>query len=453
MTKEILTLEIEKLIYGGRSLAKTKDGYPIFIEGGCPSDIAKIEVVKRNKSYGIGKILEIEDASIHRVKPFCPLHNVCGGCGLQHITYEEQLVQKENIVRETISKIAGEEIEIRPVKSPDNILHYRYKVQYPISQTKVSKKVIAGYYKKGTHEAVNIRYCPVQPKIIDKIIEFIRLKAFELNISGYDEKSHTGLLRHVIFRMSRSNKKILIILVLNDKTISKKIKLLAEALSENQSVTGVLANFNDKKTNVITGENSELLTGENFITEEINGIKYHVSAMSFFQVNPESAEIIFNTAKEMISANTESPTILDAYSGVSAFGLQMKDISKEIVCVEENKSSTDDAKINVKINNASNVKVIHDDASKTFERFVREGKNFDVVLLDPPRKGCSKESLNFAAQLSTNIIVYVSCNPSTLASDIKYLKEKGFSVKYIQPVDMFCHTPHIENVALLKKEA
>lgn len=452
MANEVLTLEIEKLIYGGKSLAKTNDGYPIFIDGGCPSDIAKIEIVKRNKSYGIGKIVEIEDDSIHRVKPFCPLHNVCGGCGLQHITYEEQLVQKENIVRETISKISGEDIKILSVKAPHNILHYRYKVQYPISQTKVSKKIIAGYYKKGTHEAVNIRYCPVQPKVIDEIIEFIRLKAFELNITGYDEKSHKGTLRHVIFRMSRSNKKILVILVLNETSVSKKVKELADALSENDSIVGVLANFNNKKTNVITGEKSELLCGEDFITEEINDIKYHVSAMSFFQVNPESAEIIFNTAKEMIENNTENPTILDAYSGVSAFGLQMKDIAKEVVCVEENKSSTDDAKINIKINNAGNVSVINNDASKTFEKFVREGKTFDVVLLDPPRKGCSKESLDYAAELSKNIIVYVSCNPSTLASDIKYLKEKGFKAKYIQPVDMFCHTPHIENVALLKKE-
>ena len=154
----------------------------------------------------------------------------------------------------------------------------------------------------------------------------------------------------------------------------------------------------------------------------------------------------------MIKANVENPVILDAYSGVSAFGLQMKDFAKEIICVEECKSSTDDAVFNVKLNNAENVTVINDDASKTFGNFVKEGKKFDVVLLDPPRKGCSVESLDFAAKLSSKLIVYVSCNPSTLAKDMRYLKEKGFVPKYVQPADMFCHTPHIESVALLVKE-
>lgn len=451
MDKEIFTVKIQKLLYGGKSLAKI-DGFPVFVEGGCPEDIAEIKIVKRNKSYAIGQIVDLKTPSQHRVKPFCPMHNVCGSCGLQNISYEEQLRQKRLIVQETISKIYGENIDVLPVKFPKNNKNYRHKVQYPISQTKVSKRIIAGYYKKNSHEAINIKYCPVQPEILDELTEFIRTAASEFNITGYDEKCHSGLLRHVVYRISRFSGKILVTLVINSDKIDKNLNKFSSKLMSFENVTGVVANFNTAKTNVITGKRSVCVCGDDFIIEKIGDVQYKVSSGSFFQVNPESAEIIFNTAKEMIKANVENPSILDAYSGVSAFGLQMKDFAKEIICVEESKSSTDDAKFNVQLNNAENVTVINDDASRTFEKFVNDGKKFDVVLLDPPRKGCSFESLDYAAKLSSKLIVYVSCNPSTLAKDMRYLSDKGFEPKYVQPADMFCHTPHIESVALLIKE-
>ena len=450
MDKEIFTVKIQKLLYGGKSLAKI-DGFPVFVEGGCPEDIAEIKIVKRNKSYAIGQIVDLKTPSLYRVKPFCPMHNVCGSCGLQNISYEEQLRQKRLIVKETISKIYGENIDVLPVKFPKNNKNYRHKVQYPISQTKVSKRIIAGYYKKNSHEAINIKYCPVQPEILDELTEFIRTAATEFNITGYDEKCHSGLLRHVVYRISRFSGKILVTLVINSDKIDKNLNKFSSKLMSFENVTGVVANFNTAKTNVITGKRSVCVCGDDFIIEKIGDVQYKVSSGSFFQVNPESAEIIFNTAKEMIKANVENSSILDAYSGVSAFGLQMKDFAKEIICVEESKSSTDDAKFNVQLNNAENVTVINDDASRTFEKFVNDGKKFDVVLLDPPRKGCSYESLDYAAKLSSKLIVYVSCNPSTLAKDMRYLSDKGFEPKYVQPADMFCHTPHIESVALLIK--
>lgn len=443
-------LKIEKIIYGGQALVKSGD-YPVFLNGGCPGDVVRIEIVKKNKSYGIGKIKEIITPSDKRVKPFCPLHNVCGGCGLQHIDYGEQLIQKQNIVKETVEKIYGESLSVLPVRHGENDRNYRYKVQYPVSQTKVSKRIIAGYYKEGTHETVNIKYCPVQPGILDEITEITRNKAQEYKISGYNEKNHSGLLRHLIYRVSRDNGKILIVLVLNSEFADKNVRKFAEEMGKIDVVAGVVANFNTKKTNVILGEKSQTLYGQDYITEKIGEITYKISSGSFFQVNPDAAKIIFDTAKEIIKKNTAYPVILDAYSGVSAFGLQMKDIAEEVICVEENSSSTKDATENIKLNNAENVTVINDDAAKTFERFVSCGKNFDVVLLDPPRKGCTEQSLDYASKLSKNLIIYVSCNPSTLARDLKYLKTKGFQAEYIQPVDMFCHTPHIESVALIRK--
>ncbi|MBQ2645619.1 23S rRNA (uracil(1939)-C(5))-methyltransferase RlmD [bacterium] len=444
-------VKIEKIIYGGESLAKIDD-FPFFIENGCPGDFVRIDIVKKNKSYAKAKIKEIIEPSKKRVKPFCPLHNVCGGCGLQHIDYNEQLIQKENIVKETMRKFGLDYIKILPVKAPKINKNYRYKVQYPVSQTKVSKKIIAGYFKKGTHEAVNIKFCPVQPAILDELTDLIRQKAFDLNIEGYNEKNHSGLLRHIIYRVSKYNNNILVILVLNSNKIDSQILKLAEYIKQFKNIVGIVANFNTQKTNVITGKNSKIVIGKDFITEKIGDILYKVSANSFFQVNPESAEIIFNTAKEMIQKNVKNPAILDAYSGVSAFGLQMKNIAKEIICVEECKSSTDDALENIKNNFADNIEVINDDASKTFEDFVKQKKFFDVVLLDPPRKGCTEQSLEYASMLSKNLIIYVSCNPSSLARDLKYLENKNFHAEYIQPVDMFCHTPHIESVVLIRKK-
>jgi len=447
---EKYTLKAEKLINGGMAIARAEN-FPVFIEKACPDDLLEIMITKVNKSYAFGQILKIIKPSEHRIKPVCYLHNVCGGCGLQHIEYHEQLRQKQNIVRETIKKITGEDIDVYPVKYPENIFHYRHKVQYPVSQTKVSKRIIAGYFKKGTHEAINIKCCPVQPEITDEITEFIREKAVELNISGYNEKKHKGLLRHINFRISAYSGEVLLTFVLNTENVPQNVRELSQLLYKKYKIKGITANFNTQKTNVITGNINETIIGNDSVTEVINGIKYNISGSSFFQINPESAEIIFNTAKEMIKQNVGNPDILDAYSGVSAFGLQMHDIANEILCVEENLSATNDAKKNIELNNVKNCRVINGKAFEIFEKLTKENKKFDVVLLDPPRKGCGKEALDRVINLTKKCIVYVSCNPSSLASDIKYLHENSFRTKYIQPVDMFCHTPHIECVTLIER--
>lgn len=441
----------EKLVYEGAALAKI-DGFPIFIEGGCPADSLKVRIKKANKNFALAEIVEILEASPHRVKPFCPLHNVCGGCGWQFVDYAFQLEQKRNIVYETVKKITGEEIEVKPVIASSKTREFRSKIQYPVSQTKVSKRLLAGYYKKGSHELVNIKFCPIQPKIIDKITEFIRQKAQELEISGYNEKTHRGELRHIVYRYSVSENECIVIFVVNNTKLSEKFKNLAKKImNEFAHVKGCLINYNTEKSNLIMTGDTRKIQGENHIIEKIKDKTFKVSANSFFQVNIESAESIFETVKNIIKDNYNEPKILDAYSGVSSFGIWLSDIAKEIVSVEEAPSATKDAEENIKLNGIENLAAINGDAKAAFEKMVKEGEKFDVVVLDPPRKGCSKESLDYAVQLSQKSIIYVSCNPSTLARDLKYLREKGFGLKYIQPVDMFCHSYHIESVAWLEK--
>ena len=447
-----IELTVEKLVYEGSALAKY-DGMPVFIDGGCPGDLLKAEVVKLNKNYAKAKIKEILAPSPHRIKPFCPIHNVCGGCSWQYIAYDYQLEQKRNIVEETIKKITGEHIEVKPVIPSPETREFRCKLQYPCTQTKVSKRIIAGYYKKGTHEIVNVKYCPIQPKIIGKILEFIRTKAAELSITAYNEKKHKGELRHIIFRFSKSENSCLIIFVVNAHQLSDKLKKLSRAVMEEFAhVTGCCINYNTEKTNLIMTNDTRKIQGENFYYEKIGDVKYRISANSFFQVNIGSAENIFNTVKNIIKENYKTPKILDAYSGVSSFGLWLKDIASEITCVEEAPSSSKDAIENVKINNAQNFTILNGDAKQIFQNLIDNGKKFDITVLDPPRKGCEQESLDIAVKLTDKAIIYVSCNPSTLARDIKYLHENGFKTKYIQPVDMFCHSYHVETIVLLQRE-
>lgn len=446
-----IELTVEKLVYEGFALGKY-NGMPVFVEGGCPKDLLKVKIVKTNKNYAKAQIVDILKPSLHRVKPFCPIHNVCGGCGWQYIDYDFQLGQKRNIVEETIKKITGEYIEVKPVIQSPETREFRCKLQYPCTQTKVSKRLIAGYYKRGTHEIVNVKYCPIQPKIIGKILEFIRTKVVELSITAYNETKHKGELRHIIFRYSKSENTCLIIFVVNDNKLTDKFKKLAKAvMDEFAHVTGCCINYNTEKTNLIMSNDTRKIRGENFYFEKIGDIKYRISANSFFQVNIGSAEKIFDTVKNIIKENYKSPKILDAYSGVSSFGLWLKDIAESVTCVEEAPSSSKDAIENVKLNNAQNFTILNGDAKQIFQDLITKQEKYDVTVLDPPRKGCEKASLDIAVKLTDKAIIYVSCNPSTLARDIKYLHENGFKTKYIQPVDMFCHSYHIESIAWLEK--
>ncbi len=439
---EEYTAEIEKVTNLGAGIAKI-DGFVVFVENTCPGDIIKIKITKVNKNFANGKISEIITPSSHRVKPFCPMYNACGACQLQFIDYDYQLELKQKITEETIRSISGLDIEIQKTISSPEIKNYRRKIQYPISQTKNSGRILAGYFKPKTHEIVNIKYCPIQPEICDSIIEFIREKAFDFGIQGFNEKKHTGDLRHVVIRNSALTGKNLVVLVVNATKIFDRLKDFAKSIyNEFEDVTGVCVNYNSKKTNVILGTKSECLYGEEFIEEKLID-------NTFFQINLKSAENIFKYVKDYIAENFKDPVVLDAYAGITSFGICIADVCKKVVSVEENKESTELARQTAQENNVQNVEIHNMDASVFF---AKEKRKFDVIILDPPRKGCSKESLDEAFRLSKDTIIYVSCNPATLARDLKILTKKGCEVTSIQPFDMFCHTFHIENVAIIKKK-
>ncbi len=440
-------VKIEKITNLGLGLAKV-DGFVVFVPNSCPNDEIKIKITKVNKNYANGEILEILTNSPHRVQPFCPMQKVCGACQLQYIDYNYQLKIKKQIVEETIKNIGKIDCEINDVIPSPDIKNYRHKIQYPISETKNSKRILAGYYKPSSHDIVNIKYCPIQPEICDKIIDFIREKAFEFGINGYNEKKHAGDLRHVVIRSSKATGKNLVVLVVNATKSFDRLNDFAKCIFEEfKEVSGVCVNFNSKRTNVILGKKTECICGKDFVKERILDKTFRIGPTTFFQINPKSAENIFKYVKNHIESKYENPIVLDAYAGITTFGICISDVCKKVVSVEENKESVDLARETAKINEINNLEMHNQDASEFFKK---EKRKFDLVILDPPRKGCTIESLDNAMRVSKSEIIYVSCNPATLARDLKYLTEKGCTVESIQPFDMFCHTYHVENVAIIK---
>ncbi|MFA7659001.1 MAG: 23S rRNA (uracil(1939)-C(5))-methyltransferase RlmD [Candidatus Gastranaerophilaceae bacterium] len=464
VTDEII-VDVEKLSNLGFGIARY-EGLVVFVENACPGDKLKIKITKLNKNWANGQIVEILEKSPHRVEPFCAMHSVCGGCQLQFIDYDYQLQLKKEIIEDAMKSIGGVKIEVKePIASPEN-LHYRHKVQYPIAQTKVSRRILAGYYKPKSHEIVNIKHCPIQPEICDSIIEFIRNSAFDYAISGFDEKKHAGDLRHVVIRVSKATGKVLVTLVVNSTKMFEKLRDFAQNIYDNfKEVTGVCVNFNSKKTNVIMGENTELIAGKDFIKERILDKTFRIGPKTFFQINPQSAENIFGFVRDYIELTfcltptplegegqgRGAPTVLDAYAGVTSFGISVSDICKKVVSVEENKDAVDLAAETLELNGIKNVELHNMDTQMFFEKeLATKKRKFDAIILDPPRKGCSEACLENALRLCKGKIIYVSCNPATLARDLKYLTAKGAKVEFIQPFDMFCHTYHIESVAVIE---
>ncbi len=447
-TGDELILKIEDFSNLGYGIARV-EGFVIFVENSCPQDVVKIKLTKVTKNYANADVIEIITPSPHRVKPFCAMQKVCGACQLQFIDYDYQLELKRQITEEAMHHIAGLNIEVPLTIASPQIKEYRHKVQYPVAETKVSKRLLAGYYKQKTHEIVNIKHCPIQPAICDKIIEFIRENAPKYCVSGYNEKKHTGDLRHVVLRCSTSTGKVLVTLVVNSTKVFENLKKFANIIYEQiPQVVGVCINFNPQKTNVILGEKSECICGEYFVEEKILDKTFKIGSNTFFQVNPKSAENIFRYVKDYIKNNLQDAVVLDAYAGVTSFGICISDVCKQIVSIEENSESVRLGEKIAKENGITNIEFHSGDAAEFFKN---ETRKFDAVILDPPRKGCTKESLDEAFRLSKETIIYVSCNPATLARDLKILTEKGCRVECIQPFDMFCHTYHVENVAIIYK--
>ena len=452
---DIVEVEIDSLANGGEGVGKI-EGFTVFVEDSAPGDVLKVKITHKKDRYSRGNIVEILTPSPMRVKPECAITKVCGGCNWQHIEYKGQLKAKRQIVEDSLRRIGGIDAPVREVLPSDKVYNYRCKIQNIIQRTSVSKDLQLGYYKKGTHDFVNVEHCPIQPELVEEVAEHIRKKGEQLGIPAYNKKGKKGLLRHVVFRYSQSDDNLLLIFVVNSTSVLKNIKDLAlSCKAAFPKIVGVLANFNTKHNSVILGHKTALIEGRDYIEEHMEDRTYRITAGSFFQVNPPSAIKMFNTVKTMINERLESPTILDTYAGVASFAIWMKDSAKTMTSIEEYPQAVKDAKVNISLNNhipGADINMIEGNADTVLKNLVKDGKSYGVIILDPPRKGCSPVAIESAAKLAEKYIIYVSCNPATLARDLRLLDKQGFETEYVQPIDMFCHTYHVESIALIKRK-
>ena len=428
-----------------------KDGMAVFVANTAVGDTVLAHAIKVKKTYAIAKAMQILTPSADRVEVDCPVFNLCGGCVYRHINYEAELKIKQQRVDDAFKRIGGLDVKLQPIVGSDKTDFYRNKAQLPVGSE--NGKAKTGFYSFHSHNIVDCGCCKLQPEIFSAIAENFRAWANENKIPIYDEATHKGLVRHLYIRASKDCKNVSVCIVINGNTLPE-----AESLWQSLSplgVTGLSININREKTNVILGDTIKELYGKAYIEDSLLGTSFEISPLSFYQVNRDQTEKLYSIAAEY-AALTPDTVLLDMYCGVGTIGLTMAKKVKELMGVEIVEPAIEDAKKNAALNSITNARFICGDASKAADKLKAEGIKPDVIILDPPRKGCDEALINTVAEMSPERIVYVSCDPATLARDCAVFKTLGYNIAekadgthFITPVDMFPRTAHVETVALL----
>lgn len=442
-------VDIVDIGQGGVGIGKY-EGFTVFVDGGLVQDKIKVKITKSKKNYAVGDIVEIIEKSPFRVERKCSESlRQCGGCQIQELDYQKQLDVKTNEVKQVISRIGKlDDVVIHDTLGMEHPFRYRNKAQFPI-QKKDNMPVI-GFYKKKSHDLISTDECIIQHEVNDKIIKIIKTYIRAYNVSIYDEKTHKGLLRHLVTKVGFTTGEVMIVLVANGKKLPY-LKELASVLKENiPGFKTLVVNVNTQKTNVILGKENIVAYGDGMIRDYIGELVFEISPLSFFQVNPLQTEVLYNKALEYANLG-ENDTVFDIYCGIGTISLFLAQKAKKVYGIEIVEDAIKDAKRNAKINNMDNVEFYVGKAEEVVPKMYKEGKRANVVVVDPPRKGCDEKVLDTIVSMEPDRVVYVSCNPSTLARDLAYLNERGYKCHEIQPVDMFPHSVHVENVAWLSK--
>lgn len=441
-------MRIEATGFEGEGIAK-KDGYPVFIRGGAEGDLALVRILKANKGYAFGKIEELLEKSADRRTPACGSFPKCGGCTMMHIKYEKQLDVKKNTVINNLRKIAHlteDDYEFEGI-IPSDEYAYRNKAQFPVAME--NGRAVFGFYAPGSHRVVKCDGCKIQNEKINRIAEAVLEYINENGVSVYDEKTKKGIIRHIYVRASADGDSVVTIIANSKNELPFKDRLI-EKLATVGGVRGIVQNVNLRSDNVIMGKENILLFGEENIELFIGGLRFAVSPHSFFQVNLKQTEKLYAKALEYAKLSG-SETVFDLYCGVGSISLYMARSAGSVCGVEIVEAAVENAKANARMNGIENAAFYAGDCTEIVNRLVGDGKCADVVVVDPPRKGCDAELLKLVEMLSPKRLVYVSCNSSTLARDIDCLKKSGYSLEKITAVDMFPQTAHVECVALLSR--
>ena len=447
---KMYVVEIVDIGQGGVGIGKF-EGFTVFVDGGLVKDKIKVKITKSKKNYAVGEIVEILEPSPYRVERKCSKElKECGGCQIQELDYKEQLNLKTNEVKQVISRIGKlDDVVIHNALGMEEPFRYRNKAQFPIQ--KVDGVPVIGFYKKKSHDIIPTNQCIIQHDVNDKIIKIIKTYIRAYKVSIYDEKTHTGVLRHLVTKVGFTTKEVMVVLVANGRKLPY-LNELASVLKENiPGFKTLVVNVNREKTNVILGNENRIIYGDGKINDNIGDLVFEISPLSFFQVNPVQTEVLYNKALEYANLG-ENDTVFDIYCGIGTISLFLAQKAKKVYGIEIVEEAIKDAKKNAKINNLDNVEFYVGKAEEVVPKMYKQGKRANVVVVDPPRKGCDEKVLDIIISMQPDRVVYVSCNPSTLARDLNYLDERGYTCLEVQPVDMFPHSVHIENVALIVKK-
>lgn len=442
-------IEIIDLNHKGQGVAKI-DGFTIFLDRGIPGDIGKAKILSVKKNYGVGKFISIDEKSKDRIEAICEIEHECGGCQIQSIDYNKQLEIKKNIVINNIKRIGGlENVLIHDTIGMENPYRYRNKAQFPVKSS--DNKIDIGFYKINTHEIVDTEKCYIQHDVNDEVTKLIKEYMIKFNVSGYDEKSGKGIIRHILTKTSFKTNDVMVVIITNGSKLPHKEELIEILTNNIKSIKSIVQNINTKRNNVILGDKSKTLWGEGKIIDYISDLKFNISPQSFFQVNPIQTEVLYNKALEYANLIGDE-TVFDIYCGIGTISLFLAKKAKKVYGIEVVEKAIEDAKENARINNISNAEFYAGKAEEVFPKLYKEGIKADVIVVDPPRKGCEESVLETIVKMNPSKVVYVSCNPSTLARDLKYLDENGYKTVEVQSVDMFPHTMHVETVVLIEKK-
>jgi len=448
---DLVIVKIEDIGVDGEGIGKV-DGYTLFVKDAIVGDVVEAVITKAKKNYGYAKMLKIIEASEYRVPAKCPVARKCGGCQVQELSYEAQLEFKARKVYGNLQRIGGfSENELDAVMEPicgmEEPFYYRNKAQFPIGTDKEGN-IIAGFYAGRTHQIIPNMDCAlgvdVNKEILQLIVDFMNKE----HVPAYNEESRQGLVRHVLIRYGFKTKEIMVCLVINGDNLPKS-QILVDKLIEIPGMTSITLSINKENTNVIMGKEIKPLWGQGYITDYIGNVKYQISPLSFFQVNPVQTEKLYGLALEYADLQGEE-TVWDLYCGIGTISLFLAQKAKQVYGVEIIPQAIDDARNNARINDINNAEFFVGKAEEVLpEQYKTNQVYADVIVVDPPRKGCDETLLQTMVQMQPEKIVYVSCDSATLARDLKYLCENGYELKRVRPVDQFPMTTHVETVCLL----
>jgi len=446
---EFYTVDINGMTHEGFGVGKIKN-FAVFIEGALPGETVETKIIKVNKNFAVGKLINIIKPSKNRREPFCGVYKRCGGCDLQHMDYSASLEFKTGVVRDSIKRIGKlENVLVHDMIGMKDPVNYRNKAQYPVVMRKNSP--VIGFYSKRSHEVIESSVCHLQDSMSDMAKAAVKDFIVENGISIYDEATGKGLLRHILVRKGFNTGEVMVVLIINGHDIPQREKLVDMLVERIPSVKSIMLNINTKRTNVITGVKNITLYGEDKIFERIGKYKFGISPVSFFQVNSVQTEVLYGKVMQYATLSGNE-TVIDLYSGTGTISIFLSEKAKKVYGIEIIESAVKDARENAAMNRIENVEFISGNAGDEITKLYNKGIEADVVILDPPRKGCDAAVLDTVSKMQVQRVIYVSCNPATLARDIAYLNKKGYAALEVQPVDMFPWTTHVECVIRIQRE-